>query len=170
MDDDRLRSSTKPILVTVDDQPDQRRLIRLMLSQYFEVVEAPHSGYVFDLVSDMHVQYVLTDSNLKNYDGFRLCKELKDAFPKIPVIFVSASGDVPHVRTRIIDAGANAIVTKPFLREHLLHAVHEVAGIPHRPFGPIPRTHRMLAGLQTSLRAPKPVELPPLPVDSDPSD
>jgi len=51
-----------------------------------------------------------------------LQEELSAAGVKIPIIFMTAHGDVPMVR-KVMKAGAIEFLTKPFQKEDLLHAV-----------------------------------------------
>lgn len=67
---------------------------------------------------------LLLDARLPGISGVefheRLCKE----GIKIPVIFMTAHGDVPMVR-KVMKAGAIEFLTKPFQKEELLHAVEQ---------------------------------------------
>src|SRR5258706_4772241 len=55
-------------------------------------------------------------------DGFELRSKLQESDSKVPIIFVTAHGDIPS-SVRAIKAGAMEYFTKPFDPEALLDAV-----------------------------------------------
>jgi len=65
---------------------------------------------------------LLLDARLPGLSGMDLQEELSAAGVKIPIIFMTAHGDVPMVR-KVMKAGAIEFLTKPFQKEDLLHAV-----------------------------------------------
>jgi two-component system response regulator MprA len=114
----------KPRVLTVDDDPDQRKLIMLALRDTCEVMEAEDSQQALDLVRAHAFDYILTDSNLPEFDGLHLCQALRDTYgDRHAIIFVSASGDQPAFQQKSRYVEANAIVPKPFLRENLYEAL-----------------------------------------------
>jgi FixJ family two-component response regulator len=67
---------------------------------------------------------LLLDARLPGMSGMDLQEELNTAGVGIPVIFMTAHGDVPMVR-KVLKAGAVEFLTKPFQLEELLHAVRQ---------------------------------------------
>lgn len=65
---------------------------------------------------------LLLDARLPGTSGVDFQEELQAAGIRLPVIFMTAHGDVPMVR-RVMKAGAVEFLTKPFQRDELLHAV-----------------------------------------------
>ena len=65
---------------------------------------------------------LLLDARLPGMSGMDLQEELNAADVGIPVIFMTAHGDVPMVR-KVLKAGAVEFLTKPFQKEELLQAV-----------------------------------------------
>ena len=68
---------------------------------------------------------LLLDARLPGVNGVEFQEELKTMGVGLPVIFMTAHGDIPMVR-KVMKAGAIEFLTKPFQKEELLHAV-EVA-------------------------------------------
>ncbi len=66
---------------------------------------------------------LLLDARLPGMSGVELQEELNAAGVGIPVIFMTAHGDVPMVR-KVLKAGAVEFLTKPFQKEELLQAVN----------------------------------------------
>jgi len=67
---------------------------------------------------------LLLDARLPGMSGMDLQEKLNTAGLGIPVIFMTAHGDVPMVR-KVLKAGAVEFLTKPFQLDELLHAVKQ---------------------------------------------
>jgi FixJ family two-component response regulator len=67
---------------------------------------------------------LLLDARLPGISGVEFQERLRKAGTKIPIIFMTAHGDVPMVR-KVMKAGAVEFLTKPFQKEELLHAVEQ---------------------------------------------
>ena len=67
---------------------------------------------------------LLLDARLPGISGVEFQEQLRKEGIKIPVIFMTAHGDVPMVR-KVMKAGAVEFLTKPFQKEELLHAVEQ---------------------------------------------
>jgi CheY-like chemotaxis protein len=61
---------------------------------------------------------VLSDINMPGMDGLQLLGEIKQLFPDLPVIMVTAHGDDER-RRRVAEYGAAESLTKPVDFEHL---------------------------------------------------
>jgi sigma-B regulation protein RsbU (phosphoserine phosphatase) len=72
---------------------------------------------VFDLI--------LLDAMLPGKDGFTICRELRTAGSKTPVIFLSARAQ-DYDRVRGLDLGANDYVAKPFSPDELMARVRRL--------------------------------------------
>ena len=67
---------------------------------------------------------LLLDARLPGIGGVEFQERLRKSGDKIPVIFMTAHGDIPMVR-KVMKAGAVEFLTKPFQKEELLHAVEQ---------------------------------------------
>ena len=74
--------------------------------------------------SDEMAGCLLLDARLPGISGVEFQERLRKAGTKIPIIFMTAHGDVPMVR-KVMKAGAVEFLTKPFQKEELLHAVEQ---------------------------------------------
>jgi CheY-like chemotaxis protein len=61
---------------------------------------------------------VLSDINMPGMDGLQLLAEIKQRFPDLPVMMVTAYGDDER-RRRAAEHGAAEFITKPVDFEHL---------------------------------------------------
>ena len=67
---------------------------------------------------------LLLDARLPGVSGVEFQEQMVSAGIAIPVIFMTAHGDMPMVR-KVLKAGAVEFLIKPFLKEELLHAVRQ---------------------------------------------
>ena len=67
---------------------------------------------------------ILLDARLPGMNGPEFQEELRASAQSIPVIFMTAHGDMHMVR-KVMKAGAMEFLFKPFQREELLHAVEQ---------------------------------------------
>lgn len=67
---------------------------------------------------------LLLDARLPGISGVELQERLRQSGIQIPIIFMTAHGDVPMVR-KVMKAGAIEFLTKPFQKEELLRAVEQ---------------------------------------------
>lgn len=74
------------------------------------------------LKQDPSIQLVLLDLFMPDTDGFSLLRKLVDTYPDKPVIVLSASDDVNHMR-RSFDFGASGYVSKAEPRAVMLSAI-----------------------------------------------
>jgi len=67
---------------------------------------------------------LLLDARLPGIGGVEFQERLRTSGAQIPVIFMTAHGDIPMVR-KVMKAGAVEFLTKPFQKEELLNAVEQ---------------------------------------------
>jgi FixJ family two-component response regulator len=112
-----------PIVFVVDDDPSVRRSIERVIQSIGFKVETFQSAAAFlqRPRSDGPACLVL-DVRLPGLSGLDLQRELTNAGIQLPIIFITAHGDIP-MTVRAMKGGAVEFLTKPFRTEHLLHAV-----------------------------------------------
>ena len=111
------------IVFVVDDDPSVRRAIKVLLESIGLAVELFGSAKEFLLgrPGDRPSCLVL-DIRLPGVSGLDFQRQLAEAEINIPIIFISAHGDVP-MTVRAMKAGAIEFLTKPFRDQDLLDAV-----------------------------------------------
>jgi len=87
-----------------------------------------HEHYAVDLVSSgenavalgLVVPYdlIILDVLLPDLDGFEVCRQLRAAHQRVPILFLTALDEVNH-RVRGLDLGADDYLTKPFAFQEL---------------------------------------------------
>lgn len=74
---------------------------------------------------------LLLDARLPGVSGVEFQEKMRTAGLGLPVIFMTAHGDIPMVR-KVMKAGAVEFLVKPFQKDELLHAVREAFAIDQR--------------------------------------
>src|SRR5260370_10497081 len=118
-------------ILIVDDEPDVAELFRQRfrreVRQGLYVLHFADSGEgALDMLSEgirPELIVILSDINMPGMDGLALLGEIKQRWPELPVMMVTAYGD--DERRRMADArGAADFIAKPvdfdFLKQHLL--------------------------------------------------
>lgn len=109
----------------IDDDADIRASIQGLLkaaglrSEVFETAEQ----FLQRKPSDGPSCLIL-DVNLPGINGLEFQQQLRDARFQIPIIFVTAYGDIP-MTVKAMKSGAAEFLTKPFGHEKLLDAVRQ---------------------------------------------
>ena len=109
---------SKRILV-VEDQPDNRQIIRDMLAgTAYEITEAEDGEQALAAVAKERPDLILMGIQLPKMDGYDFLRSLRRMpggdSPK--VVFCTTENDVAHI-ARALHAGANEYIMKPFDKE-----------------------------------------------------
>ena len=112
-----------PIVFVVDDDSSVRRSIeRLFQSNGFKVETFQSAAAFLQRPRSEGPACLVLDVRLPGLSGLDLQRELTNAGIQLPIIFITAHGDIP-MTVRAMKGGAVEFLTKPFRTEHLLHAV-----------------------------------------------
>lgn len=120
-------------ILLVDDEPQTRDLLRLMLKRDgYEVFEAEDGYEALEKVKTLVPDLVVLDVMMPDIDGITVCREIRkdEKLADIPVVMLSARTHLEAVEKGII-AGATRYLTKPIGRKELLQHIREVFdGVP----------------------------------------
>mgnify|MGYP005844607633 CR=1 FL=1 len=112
-----------PKVLAVDDQADMRWfLTHLLREQGFEVATAEDGEGALEQLKQEAPQVVLLDLKMPRLDGMKTLEQIKGIDPEVPVIVITAYGDVPSA-VQAMKLGAYDYLTKPFDNEDLLFTV-----------------------------------------------
>jgi len=107
----------------VDDDPSVRRAIKRLVGSVGLQVELFGSAQEFLQATRPDVPGCLVlDIRLPGISGLDLQRELAQADIRIPIVFITAHGDIP-MTVRAMKAGAVEFLTKPFRDQDLLDAI-----------------------------------------------
>ncbi|MEA5085556.1 MAG: EAL domain-containing protein [Lachnospiraceae bacterium] len=106
----------KKILV-VDDSQFNRFIIRMILSESYELIETQNGQEAMDVLysEKEFISAILLDIVMPVMDGYRVLELLKEdkGFEAIPVIVMTSNGDV-ETELKALKLGANDFLVKPF--------------------------------------------------------
>src|SRR5580700_1622834 len=118
-------SDAASVVFVVDDDPSVRRAIKRLIESVGLHVELFASAHEFLQVARPNIPACLVlDIRLPSKSGLDLQRELAEANHQIPIIFITAHGDIP-MTVRAMKAGAVEFLTKPFRDQDLLDAIHQ---------------------------------------------
>lgn len=116
-------SEPESIVFVVDDDPSVRRAIQRLIGCVGLHVELFGSAQEFLASKLPNVPSCLVlDVRLPGISGLNLQHQLAKANIQIPIIFITAHGDIP-MTVRAMKAGAVEFLTKPFRDQDLLDAI-----------------------------------------------
>jgi CheY-like chemotaxis protein len=114
-------------ILIVDDEPNVRRLLRTILSNNFNVVEAEDGKQAIEIANSQKPDVILMDMMMPKMDGLTACHLIKNnpATKMIPVIMVSAIDFELNIKLSK-QMGAAGYITKPFSSQDLINAIDKV--------------------------------------------
>jgi FixJ family two-component response regulator len=117
--------SVDPIVFVVDDDASMREALANLITSVSLRVECFTSSTEF-LRCDRSEgpSCLVLDVRLPGLSGLELQRRLARAQPPIPIIFISAHGDI-SMAVHAMKAGAVEFLPKPFRDEELLDAIHQ---------------------------------------------
>ena len=107
-------ASTPPSVLIVDDTPQNISLLNAALMGEYTIKVASGGLQAIDICLSMPIDIILLDVMMPGIDGFETCRRLKEDQHTcdIPVIFVTASGDINDESHGFAYGGVD-FITKP---------------------------------------------------------
>ena len=105
-----------PLVLVVDDNEDNLSLLAFLVEQLdCQILTAVDGKTALDLMECHQPSLILLDMMLPDFDGLEVLSRIRQnpVNAKIPVIAVTAMAR-PQDRERILSAGCNEYVTKPY--------------------------------------------------------
>lgn len=109
------------ILVVDDEQAIRSVVVTNLKSQGYEVSEAQSGKEALSKTSEFHPHLIILDLGLPDMDGYQVLKDLR-LWTTIPIIILTVTDD-ESIKVRVLDAGADDYLTKPFGPSELLARV-----------------------------------------------
>jgi len=119
-----------PVVYVVDDEPSVRDSLRLLFQSVgMTVVEFENARAALAGVDQLESRCLITDLRMPLMSGIDLIEALRERGCRLPVIVISAHGDV-KLAVRALKAGASNFFEKPFNDQDLLDAVNSALNLP----------------------------------------
>ncbi len=111
--------ATPPLALVIDDEPQIRRLLRLVLEgEGYRVVDAATGTDGLQLAAQRPPDAILLDLGLPDLDGLEVLRRLRE-WSAAPIVVLSVR-DQEETKVAALDQGAHDYVTKPFSTAELL--------------------------------------------------
>jgi two-component system, OmpR family, KDP operon response regulator KdpE len=109
----------KAVALVIDDEPQIRKLLRVLLEQEnYRGLESDDGRQGLAAVALRRPDVVLLDLGLPDMDGLSVLSQLRQ-WSQVPVLILSVR-DSPEDKVAALDAGADDYVTKPFEAAELM--------------------------------------------------
>lgn len=107
-------TDSRPLLLLVDDEPTNLQVLRHILQDDYRLLFAKEGVRALEMAERERPDLILLDVMMPGMTGYEVCEALKanPALDSIPVIFVTALGDVDD-EARGFEVGAVDYITKP---------------------------------------------------------
>ncbi len=119
--DDKARAT---VLVVDDERNYLVVLSELLADEGYEVYTADNGDRALELARTIDLDLVISDMRMPGMDGLELLQRLKAGQPELPVIMITAFGEV-DIAVQAMQAGAFNYLTKPFNNDELLISVRK---------------------------------------------
>ena len=114
--------SAQSKILSVDDDPDIRRVLRLLLQNLYGVFEAADGSEAVRCIQEQKdIDLVILDVMMPGMDGYDTCDALR-AYTNAPVLFLTAKSAEAD-RISAYRSGGDDFLSKPFSQDELLAKV-----------------------------------------------
>jgi DNA-binding response OmpR family regulator len=110
------------ILIIEDELPMRTALQDVLAGEHYRVLAASDGESGLRRALDEKPDLILLDVMMPKLDGFALCAELRRLSNSVPILMLTAKGQIED-RVSGLDAGADDYLVKPFSTEELLARV-----------------------------------------------
>ena len=134
-------------ILLVDDEPRIARVVRDMVEGAdWQFAYADNGADALDAVAREAPDLIIMDVMMPKMDGFTACRELRARGVTVPVIFLSAKGDIVDKGVGFA-AGGDDYMVKPFdPRELMMHIEAHLRRAAMRPTAAMPSTGTITVG------------------------
>jgi len=105
--------SAVSILVVDDEEMMRAVLEKILAREGYRVHTAEHGEAALRVLENEKVSIMISDLKMPVMDGFGLLKAVKERYPQLGVIMMTAYGDTYTVKDALL-LGADEYITKPF--------------------------------------------------------
>ena len=115
-----MNNTISKTVLLADDDENLRRVLEFQLAEAgYKVLSAADGTEALDLFTDGDTDCVITDLRMPKLSGLELLEKIKGLNPELPVIVITAFGEV-ETAVAAVKAGAFDYINKPFNRDDIL--------------------------------------------------
>ncbi len=119
----------KTKILYVEDEPNLGKIVNDTLRlQGFDVVWETDGGNVMSHFLSFTPELCVLDIMLPNVDGYELCQKIREKYPAIPIIFLTAKVSTEDL-IKGFEAGGTDYIRKPFSIEELIARINNQINI-----------------------------------------
>ncbi|MCB2185771.1 MAG: sigma-54 dependent transcriptional regulator [Deltaproteobacteria bacterium] len=112
-------------ILVVDDEKNYLVILEVLLrGEGYAVLTADNAHRALHLAEEEEPDLVITDMKMPRMSGLDLIGQLKQKFPELPIIVMTAYGTVENA-VEAMKSGATDYISKPFENARLLHIVEQ---------------------------------------------
>ena len=104
-------------ILVVDDEPCNVKILQIQLeTRGYTVLTAGDGADALEIIADEPPDLILLDINMPKVDGFEIVKRVRTdkRIEFIPIIMITALRDTYENRIKVVEAGADDFIEKPF--------------------------------------------------------
>lgn len=129
-------------ILVIDDEEEIRDVLQQVLQRAgFEVCVADCGDTGIDMLRVRPVEVVIVDIIMPGKSGVQITKEIGKEFPNTKILAISGGGNIGPLSynptgiattaylNSALEAGAHAILTKPFNSQDVIEAVRDLAAV-----------------------------------------
>jgi PAS domain S-box-containing protein len=115
-------------ILIVDDGPENRELLRLVLSDSgLDIVEAENGLEALQKMREQPCDLVLMDMQMPIMDGYTAARRMREMGVTVPIIAMTANA-MKGAEKEVVDAGCSGLLTKPIDIERTLQVLADLLG------------------------------------------
>lgn len=155
-------NSMNTTIIVVEDDRDLREFLHEILTEQKYIVYTESKGSrALNLVKRIKPHLVILDLGLPDINGEDVCARIKEYYPSLPVIILTAS-DKSNDVVASFEKGADDYIKKPFINDELLARIRSKLKV-HRDTNPEIQIADLAINTQSMevMRDNKPIELTP---------
>lgn len=116
---------TARTILIADDDGDVAEMVATALRQSgFDVQTAGNGRVALERIESKAVDLLITDVDMPEMDGLKLCRRLRAGGHAFPIIIMSGSLAAPEFRAVFERAGATDCIAKPFAPGDLIEKIN----------------------------------------------
>jgi signal transduction histidine kinase len=116
----------KERVLVVDDEVEVREMISKIINLIgHEAITAESGNRALEILKKEAISIMITDIKMPEMDGFDLMKAVRNQFPDIHIICMTAHG-TSYTYTDVVDMGAMDYITKPFTIDEMRAKLNRV--------------------------------------------